>query len=332
MSRIRVLALFLMLAGPAAARAHHGVAAVGVGGPEGPGAALETSSPLPLAQRTLFAMIKSEAVPFQQRAVADPENKTFSLFDTLGVGYGILPWLSAYAFIPYNVKSADTLGTNAGFGNPNLMLAAGLKWDEGLRPVPEKESLDELMDWHFGAWVSGTLPLGPTTARDDLGGYFAPDMQTGFGEPSLGAGLSIMKQVSEPLTWLAEVSHQRFLAHTYPFTRYRFGAETRANTALVWRVHGSGAFRLDLCGELNGLHLERDREQDGTGAMVPLQASGGDILYAGGGLRATWGTVSLGLGVRRAAWKDLNEESEQQGSEGLELLRAALTLGWSTRL
>jgi hypothetical protein len=36
--------------------------------------------------------------------------------------------------------------------------------------------------------------------------------------------------------------------------------------------------------------------------------------------------------VKRAALKTLNEQADQQGSEGLERFRAALTLSYSTRL
>lgn len=37
------------------------------------------------------------------------------------------------------------------------------------------------------------------------------------------------------------------------------------------------------------------------------------------------------LGMKRAVLKDLNEQSEQQGSEGLERFRAAFTVSYSTR-
>jgi hypothetical protein len=313
------------------ARAHHGVASVSVTGPEGPGAALETTSPLPLPQGLLFAMAKSELVSFQQLAFAEPENKTASSFNLVAIGYGLRRWLSVYLFQPVNAKAQDTRGTNVGAGDTNLMLSLAFKWDDGLRLVPEKESLDDLQDWHFGAWASCTVPVGPTTARDDQGAYWAPDMQTGFGAPSPAAGVAVMKQLGEGLTWLAEASHQRFFPHTYPFTRYQFGGETRLNTAAVLRLAAAGRFRLDLSGELNGLHLVRDRERDDAGELVPLRASGGAILYAGGGLRASFGAFSVALGARRAVLTRLNEASEQQGSEGLERFRAALSLGWSTR-
>jgi hypothetical protein len=325
-----VAALALVSAAPA--RAHHGVAAVGVAGPEGPGAALETTSPLPLPQGTLFTIAKSEYVPFRQFDHAEPENKTFSSFNMLAVGYGVTPWLTAYVFQPYNVKAQDSVGTNRGAGDTNLLLTLALKYDEGLRLVPEKESLDELMDWHFSVWASSTIPVGPTTSRDRNGEYFAPDMQTGFGAPSPAFGVAVLKQLSPNLTWLAEANYQHFFAHTYPFTRYQFGGETRLNTAVAYKVYGQGAFRTDLTAELNGLHLQRDRERNDAGAMEQLRASGGAILYAGAGVRVNYGALSMALGVKRAALKDLNEGTDQQGSEGLEKLRAALTLSWSKAL
>lgn len=314
------------------ARAHHGVATVSVAGPEGPGAALETTSALPLPQGTLFAMVKSEYVPFRQYGFAEPENKSFSSFSMLGVGYGITPWLSVYAFQPFTVKAQDTVGRNSGVGDPTLMLALGFKYDRGLRLVPEKESLDDLVDWHFSAWASSTIPVGSTTSRDSRGDYFEPEMQTGFGTPSPAVGFAVLKQVTERLTWLADASHQRFFAHDYPETRYRFGAETRVGTAVVYQVVGSGALRADVAAELSGLDLRRDREGNGEGAMEPLRSSGGSILYAGAGVRISRGPLSLALGARRAALKDLNEAAGQQGSEGLENVRATATLSWSKAL
>jgi hypothetical protein len=74
------------------------------------------------------------------------------------------------------------------------------------------------------------------------------------------------------------------------------------------------------------LNLQRDTE-DG----VALQASGGTMLYGQLGVRATLGSFSLAASVKRAIVKGLNEEDEQQGSEGLENIRAALVLGYALR-
>ncbi len=319
---LSVLVPAILAAGPALA--HHGVAAVGFAGPEGPGTALETTSALPLPWLTAFGMLKGELVPFQRLRHAEPENKSLSSFNMAAVGFGALPWLSVYVFQPYNLKAQDGVGANAGFGDTNLMLSLGAKWDEGLRLVPEKESLDELADLHLGLWVSLTLPGGPTTSVDDRGEPFAPDMQTGFGEPSPAFGLALLKQISEDFTWLGEVSYQHFLTHWYPTTVYRFGGETRVNTAVARRAWASGRLRADLSGELCFLHLQRDQELGRD-----LEASGGAILYAGLGLRASWAGFSAALGARTAVAKSLNEQAQQQGSEGLELLRASLTLSYS---
>jgi len=329
---VRLAAATLAVLAAVPARAHHGVAGVGIAGTEGPGAAIETTSALVLPARTLLFLAKVEHVPFERRAFAEPENKDRSLFTTFALGYGIVPWLTAYVFQPVSQKVQDTLGTSAGLGDTSLMLALGLKWDEGLRLVPEKESLDELEDWHFSVWISSTLPVGSVSRRDDQGEYWAPEMQSGFGSTSPVAGVAALKQLSPALTWLADASYQRFLEHEYAFTTYRFGAELRADTALAWRAWIARGQRLDVIGELLGLRLERDREDDGTGRMAPLRASGGTVVYGGAGLRYTSGAASAAFGLRRAAWKDLDEESRQQGSEGLEEYRATFSLSVSTGL
>jgi hypothetical protein len=172
---------------------HHGVAAVSVAGPEGPGAAMETTSALPLPHGMLFTMAKTEYVPFQQFAFAEPNNKSYSSFNMVAVGYGVRPWMSVYVFQPFNVKEQNGVGRSTGAGDTNLMLSFAFKWDGVLQLAPEKESLDDLMDWHFSAWASSTLPAGPTSALDDAGAYFAPDMQTGFGAPSPAVGVAVMK-------------------------------------------------------------------------------------------------------------------------------------------
>jgi hypothetical protein len=252
------------------------------------------------------------------------------------LGFGITPYLSAYVFQPFNRKSLDGgFGSNAGLGDTNLMLSFGWKWDEGFRLIPQKESLDELADWHFLLWTSCTLPLGPAERKADNGEYFAPDMQTGFGASSPALGLAALKQLATDFTVLAEVNYQHFFARDYSFTRYRFGAETRVNAGLVYRAYGKGRVRLDVVAEVAGLNLQRDREdedQGGPGAMVSLRASGGNILYGSLGLRAYFGRIALGVGMKRAVLKQLNEASEQQGAEGLENLRLSFALSGTVQL
>lgn len=318
--------------------AHHGVASVGFAGGEGPGAALETTAALPLPRWTAFAMVKSEFVSFEERAdrASFPQQKDFSWFNMAAVGLGITPWLSAYVFQPFNVKSEDGgVGRNAGLGDTNIMAAFGWKWDEGFRLIPQKESLDEMMDWHFLLWAAGTVPVGPTETNDDRGQRFAPDMQTGFGAPSVSLGLALLKQVTQDLTVLAEVNHQYFFPHDYSLSRYQFGPETRVNVAGAYRLHAKGRVRIDAVAELIGFDLRRDRQDDDLGGPDPMQsldASGGKILYGAVGVRAYLGRISVGLGVKRAMLKALNEEAGQQGNEGLENFRVSLSLGTATTL
>ncbi len=320
------------------ARAHHGVAAVGFGDPEGPGAAMETTMAFPLPRYTAFALVKSEYVSFEERGdrLAFPAQKDFASFNMAVLGFGVTPYLSAYVFQPFNVKSMDGgVGRNRGLGDTNLMLAFGWKWDEGPRLVPQKESLDELADWHFLVWAACSLPTGPTERKDGNGEPLAPDMQTGFGKPSPSVGLTALKQVAADWTVLGEVNYQRFFSHDYSFTRYRFGAETRLNLAGVYRAYARGRTRLDVVGELAGLNLQRDQEDedlDGPLPMTPLEASGGSILYGSLGVRALLGRIIVGVGIKRAVLTKLNEAADQQGSEGREDFRLSLSLGGSLSL
>jgi hypothetical protein len=312
------------------AYAHHGVASVGFSDPEGPGVGIETTAALTLPRRLGFAMAKSELVSFQTRddRLAFPSQKDRAWFNMAALGLGLTPWLSAYVFQPYNAKSMDGgVGTNTGLGDTNLMLAFGWKWDEGLRLIPQKESLDELRDWHFLFWASCTLPVGPTEHTDDRGDPFRPDLQTGFGAPSIAAGLATLKQLSTDFTLLAELNYQYFFTHTYSFTRYQFGGETRANAALAYRAYGRSGVRVDLVAEAVNLYIQRDQEDlTQAGEPFPLRASGGEVLYGSLGVRAYLGRIALALGIKRPLLSQLNEQSEQQGSEGLENFRLSFAL------
>jgi hypothetical protein len=330
--------VFAVLGVSAPALAHHGVASVGFSDPEGPGVGIETTAALTLPRRLGFAMAKSEFVSFETREdrVSFPVQKDRAFFNMAALGFGVTPWLSAYVFQPYNAKSMDGgVGTNTGLGDTNLMLAFGWKWDEGLRLIPQKESLDELRDWHFLLWTSCTLPVGPTEHTDDNGEPFAPDLQTGFGAPSVAMGLATLKQLGTDFTLLAEVNYQYFFPHTYSFARYKFGGETRTNAALAYRAYGRSGVRIDLVAEAVNLYIQRDRErEDATGAedLMALQASGGNILYGSLGVRAYLGRIALALGLKRPLLTRLNEQSEQQGAEGLENFRLSFALSATTQL
>jgi hypothetical protein len=97
----------------------------------------------------------------------------------------------------------------------------------------------------------------------------------------------------------------------------------------VYRAYGKAGVRVDLVAEAVGLHLQRDREDPDLAGPEPtaaLSASGGDIFYGSAGLRAYLGRVALGLGIKRALLKSLNEGAEQQGSEALEDFRLAFAI------
>jgi len=77
---------------------------------------------------------------------------------------------------------------------------------------------------------------------------------------------------------------------------------------------------------LNLLHISRD-EQGGD----RLRVTGGTILYVTPGLRFSFPRLqnaNLGIAVKIPTLKSLNEQAEQQGSEGLEKYRAIMTLSF----
>ena len=49
------------------------------------------------------------------------------------------------------------------------------------------------------------------------------------------------------------------------------------------------------------------------------------MAYAVPGVRLYWDRFSVAFGVKTPIWKRLNEQSEQQGAEGLEKYRLLLS-------
>lgn len=327
MRKFASIFVLVILAIPGIAHAHHGVAAVGIASLEGPGAGLETTSPLTLPQNSLYLMFKEEHVSFQKFQFAEPYNKNTFDFYTLTVGYGITRYLSAYVFQPYSVKTQDSLGTASGFADMNLMLSLGFKYDNGLLLIPEKETLDDLMDWHFSLSMASTIPVGNSARKDKSGNYFSPDMQNSFGSSSLSLSLAAMKQFNDDLTWLIEVSYHYFFEHKYPWIRFQFGGEARLATSIVYRLVTKGNLRLDVIGEASVLSIQRDRSNE-SGSMKDEHASGGTIFYATAGLRLFYDRLSLGIGIKKAVQHSLSEVNEQQGVEGLENYRLFAVLGF----
>jgi hypothetical protein len=328
MSKLLPLVVAIIVASPAVVSAHHGVAAVGIGYLEGPGAGLETASPLTLPPNHLYLMVKGEHVSFKKYTFAEPQNKDTFDFFTLAVGYGINQYLSVYVCQPYTIKVQDSQGTASGFADIQLMLVLGFKYDDGLSLIPENETLDDLMDWHFSVSLASTIPLGNAVRKDKTGNYFSPDMQNGFGTMSPSIDLAVMKQLNDDFTWLADVSFQYFFEHKYSSIRYQFGAETRFNTSLVYRLISNGRWRMDLIAEASVLNLQRDKQSDESGAVKSLRASGGTIIYATAGIRLLYDRFSASIGAKKAALSYLNESGEQQGSEGLENYRLFVVVGF----
>lgn len=319
-----VLALMLS----PAALAHHGVASLGAAGLEGPGAPIETSSSATLPQGRWLAMVKLDYARFRTYDPLAVETDAHQYW-MAGLGYGARPWLSLYAIQPYNVKLDEPGGLDSR-GPTDLAVAAvlGFKYDGGFRLVPASESLDDLQDWHFTLNLGMSLPTGDADHR--LGdGSIDPGKSLGFGQPSFNYGLTATKQFSDNDTAVFELSRIVFRKNRYapdgdPATpdTVRFGTETRLNAALSHRLmtDPGSRFRLDGNLELNYLNLQRDVE-DG----VPATAAGGDMVYGVLGLRLYQGASSLGLAVKRPIRTRLNEEAQQQGSEGKEKYRLVMT-------
>ncbi|RMD82175.1 MAG: transporter [Candidatus Dadabacteria bacterium] len=304
--------------------AHHGVAALGAAGLEGPGAPIETSSSATLPAGSALLYAKVDHAPFRKYTAArdgETDHFTFWLF---GLGYGIRPYLSAYVFVPYTEKvREDGSVRSSGAGDVSLSAVLGLKWDEGLRLVPASESLDDLEDWHFTLYGGLTLPTADANARD-RSGNLVPEFSLGFGEPSFTAGATATKTAGARATVVGEASYTYFRDHRHEGgVRNQFGSELRANLALAYRLFESQAkrFRLDANLEGNFLRLGRDRT-DGR----PERASGGEVLYGTGGVRLYYRRASLAVGVKLPVATSLNESSEQQGSEGKERYRLVATL------
>jgi hypothetical protein len=309
---------------PSAAMAHHGVAALGAAGLEGPGAPLETSTSLTLPRGSILTYFKFDHAEWERYTIRRDEESIYSSFWLLGVGYGIRSWLSAYAFLPYNQKTVEGGSSNSsGFADMALNAVLGFKYDDGLRLVPEHQSLDDLEDWHFSLYLGMTLPTGDPNTRTRTN-EIDPGMSLGFGKPALGVGLTATKLFRERFTYIAETAYLYFQDYRYDDgNRTQFGAEFRLNQAITYRLLTipRWKFRLDAQLEADYLRLGRDKS-NGSGE----RATGGQILYLLPGFRAYWRNTSLGLGVKLPTWTNLNEESEQQGGEGKEDYRLICTL------
>lgn len=319
-----------LIASPALA--HHGVAALGAAGLEGPGAALETSSSATLPAGAGFLSYKLDFAKYKVATKAQDGEADYNQFHLLGLGYGFKPWLSAYGFLPYTQKIDETGGYNSqGIGDLGLNLVLGFKHDaKGLALVPANESLDDLEEWHFTAAVGTSLPTGKANIKDPSRAN-DPGKATGFGKPTLSLGATATKLISPKLTGTVELSTLYFQQRRYeddgsgtPFD-FQYGAEQRINAALSYRLHVDASQKLRVDGnfELNYLILGRD-QTNGAGDT----GSGGKVLYVVPGVRVSVDGFSVAAGIKLPVWKRLHEDDistgKQQGAEGNEKYRLVL--------
>lgn len=309
--------LFLALAclSPLSAFAHHGVAGVGAAALEGPGAPIESSSSATLPQGRTLAYFKLDHASFKTYDPANPEGD-YSQFWMLGVGHGFTPWFSAYLFVPYNRKIDEPGGFDTqGWADVSLMGQLGFKYDRGLQLVPANESLDDLEDWHFTLFGGATLPSGNANLRD-ASGAIDPGKSTGFGKSSYSLGLTATKMLGSKTTFGVEASMLRFQDHAYADgNRMQFGAENRLNGSLAYRMFSDGERKLRIDGVLEAQYLALGRDRANGNDEI---ATGGKMLYLMPGVRIYRDNMSFALGIKKAAWTELNESGQQQGAEGKE--------------
>ncbi len=324
MKKFAILFSFLFL--PSLIFSHHGIAAIGSIGLEGPGAPLETSSSAPLPEGSYLFYLKLDDAVFEKYTKEVDDEKDYSHFWMYGIGYGLKSWLSLYLFLPYNVKTKEDNSYNtAGFADLSIMYVFGFKYDEGFKLVPKNESIDDLRDWHFTFYGCFSLPRGDENLKNNEG-EIEPDFSLGFGKPSYSFGFTATKMFSEKFTYLLDTNYIIFKENKYENgIRYKFGNEFRLNNAIVYIFYKNGEKKKRVDGgiELNYLNLRRDKEEG-----IDLEAAGGDILYLVPNIRYYIKNFSLGFGLKFPLWKDLNEESLQQGSEGKEKYRAILTISF----
>ena len=88
----------------ATAAAHHGVAGLGAAELDGPGAPIEQSSSATLPEGKIFTYFKVDYADWETYTSATDDEADYSTFWLAGLGYGVTPWLSLYAFLPYHDK------------------------------------------------------------------------------------------------------------------------------------------------------------------------------------------------------------------------------------
>ncbi len=310
---------------PSLTLAHHG----GVSLALGPGSPIETNSPLTLPQGSFVLSSRFEHVEWKKRNFAEPTNKDSFTFFNVGLSYGITPYLTGSLFLPYNIKRQDDLGSTKGIGDVKLLFNLGLNYDPSIKGIRLNSAQDTAITMEGGkktylsVFGGTTLPIGKN--RKELGGEIDPGMQPGFGSPSYTIGISATRQIIGALTLAADTSYDLFTRKD----RFKFGNEWRANLAGIYELYGKPEdliSKIDGILELNLLNIARDEE-----GKEKQRATGGTILYLSPGMRFSFSRPlngSLGLMLKFPTLKSLNEKSEQQGAEGLEKVRAIVTLSF----
>jgi hypothetical protein len=309
---------------PLEASAHHG----GVSLPLGPGTPIETASPLTLPQGGVVTYARIEQVEWRKFDFAEPNNKSSFTFLSAGVSYGFTPYLTGTFSVPYNIKRQDSFGSNSGLGDIRFSGILGFHYSDGqgFRLNTEKEeavSLEKVKKNFFSIYGGFTLPTGPY--KQELGGEVDPGMQPGFGSPSFTLGMNAGRAIYRSLSLTADISMDYFTERD----NFKFGNEYRFNLAAVQELYGntqSFIDKIDGILELNLLRIARDQE-GGDGQA----ATGGTILYLTPGFRFSFPglqNANLGIAMKIPVFKNLNEQSEQQGSEGLEKYRFIATLSF----
>lgn len=303
--------------------AHHGVAAIGAAGLEGPGAPLETSTSQTIPARSVLFYYKLDYANFKKLTKERDDEGDYSAFMMYGIGYGLTSYLSLYLFAPFNVKVVEDNSYNtAGFADPSIFGTFSFKYDEGFKLTPPNESLDDMMDWHFAIYGGMTFPTGFANIADK-DGNIDPGKSLGFGKPSISAGFATNKGFMERFTYVLDINYVKFFENEYrDGTRLEFGGEFRVNTALNYRLLTLSEKKMRLDFNIEGTYLNLGRDiENGEGA----DATGGHIFYILPGLRLYVNNVSMGLGAKFPIYTILNEADQQQGCEGKENVRIIFT-------
>ncbi len=320
---IKYLAFLMILLFSFNLFSHHGVAALGAAGLEGPGAPLETSTSQTLPEKSFLLYYKMDYADFKKYTPQRDDETNYNMFNMFGIGYGFSSYFSLFFFTPVNIKVVENNSYNtAGFADPSIFGIISFKYDEGFKLTPPKESLDDMMDWHFAFYGGSSIPLGEENLKDREGNI-DPGKSLGFGKPSLTFGFATNKGFMEKFTFILDASYIKFFENKYEDgTKLKFGSEFRINSALNYRFYTNMEKKLRIDLNLEGTYLDLGRDiENGEGAY----ATGGKIFYLLPGLRFYAKNISFAFGAKFPVWTRLNEEKEQQGAEGKEKVRIIFT-------